>query len=180
MIVKNKEFENVIVKLQTDSVSVLNDDEKPFAQRFAIDPIAIASTSTELDAVEIARQEKKRRKIESSSSYRPVRHVLPTSNIVERLFSQAKLIMTDQRKHMSPDNLDTLSFLKYNKCRWGVHTVQAFLDQQAIPQHRLAPPQPPAKAVSQTLSVNDEAPLSQNTEEKEEDLLDDDLEEDDW
>ena len=32
--------------------------------------------------------------------------------------------MTDQRKHMNPDHLDKLLFLRYNKNLWNVVTVQ--------------------------------------------------------
>ena len=42
-------------------------------------------------------------------------HVSPTSNIVERLFSNAKLIMTDQRRCMDPTTFETILMLKLNK-----------------------------------------------------------------
>jgi hypothetical protein len=58
----------------------------------------------------------------------PVHHILPASNIVERLFSIAKLIKCDNRKDMLPANLDRLLFLRYNFKRWGQETVQACLD----------------------------------------------------
>jgi hypothetical protein len=82
----------------------------PFHQHF--------SPSGEPSAVEKARKDKKRRKVASPS--RSVNHVLLTNNIVERLFTQAKMILTDQRKHMNPDNLNALLFLKYNKSLWNV------------------------------------------------------------
>jgi hypothetical protein len=64
----------------------------------------------------------------SHSSSRPVHHILPTSNIVERLFSIAKFIKCDNTKHMLPANLDRLFFLRDNFKRWGQETVQACLD----------------------------------------------------
>ncbi len=42
----------------------------------------------------------------------------PTSNIVERLFSNAKLIMTALRKKMDPDTLNMILFLKANRELW--------------------------------------------------------------
>ena len=47
-------------------------------------------------------EEKKRRRIEKSIN-RSTEHGSATSNICERLFSAAKLIMTDLRKNMDPD-----------------------------------------------------------------------------
>ena len=42
----------------------------------------------------------------------------PTSNIVERLFSNAKLIMTALRKKMDPDTFNMILFLKPNRELW--------------------------------------------------------------
>ena len=44
------------------------------------------------------------------SKYRPLPHVAPTSNVCERLFSRAKLIMRPHRKHMSPFHLEMMVF----------------------------------------------------------------------
>ena len=56
----------------------------------------------------------------------------PTSNIAERLFSQAKFIMSDSRKHMDLQHLDQLLFLKYNKSLWTVATIQELQDVRDI------------------------------------------------
>ncbi len=58
------------------------------------------------------------------SVYRSVKHITPTSNIVERLFSRAKLIMTDRRKHMDPDNLDMLLCLRMNYDLWTAEDIE--------------------------------------------------------
>ena len=52
------------------------------------------------------------------SLYRSTLHVSSTSNICERLFSNAKLIMSHLRSHMDPDSLAMLLFLKANKRFW--------------------------------------------------------------
>jgi hypothetical protein len=129
-IVKDKDFEKAIKKLQGRKEE-LNEAERLSVQGFLPEPTPPASSSART-AVEIARENKKRRLVQDSP-YRSVQHVLPTSNIVERLFSRAKMIMTDQRKRMNPDNLDALLFLKYNKCRWGSRTVQAYLTANPVP-----------------------------------------------
>ena len=63
----------------------------------------------------------------------PTGHVSPTSNIVERTNSHAKLIMCDRRKHsMSPDTLNMILILKANKVLWPNETsLQDILDNNA-------------------------------------------------
>ena len=51
----------------------------------------------------------------NKAEYRSLAHVCPTSVMVERLFSDAKHIMTDDRRHMDPSTLDMLLFLKKEK-----------------------------------------------------------------
>jgi len=52
---------------------------------------------------------------QGTSAYRSTKHVLPTSNLVERLFSRAKRVMTDSRKCMHPKRLEEVLFLQYNR-----------------------------------------------------------------
>jgi hypothetical protein len=47
----------------------------------------------------------------------------PTSNVVERLFSSARLVLTDYRKSMSPYTFECVMFLKFNSCLWDISTV---------------------------------------------------------
>ncbi|KAH9123596.1 hypothetical protein AeMF1_005451 [Aphanomyces euteiches] len=69
----------------------------------------------------------KRRKMNSvTSKYVNLCFVLPTSNIVERLFSVAKGILTDYRKHMSPMNFEMIIFLRANSGYWTLNTLSAY------------------------------------------------------
>ena len=61
------------------------------------------------------------------SKYRSLNHLSPTSNIVDRLFSRAKLFMTDQRKLMAPYRLGILLFLRSNKSLWSSSTLDDIL-----------------------------------------------------
>jgi hypothetical protein len=63
-------------------------------------------------------------------SSKDVHHILPTSNVVERLFSRAKLIKTDHRKTMTAAHLDAVLFLRYNRGRWNEQTIQGLLDEK--------------------------------------------------
>jgi hypothetical protein len=48
---------------------------------------------------------------------------VPTSNIVERLFSQAKLYLSPLRKIIHPKQLESMLFLKSNRSYWNITTL---------------------------------------------------------
>jgi hypothetical protein len=50
--------------------------------------------------------------------YVDVSHLPPTSNIVERLLSSARLVLTDYRKSMTPYTFECVMFLKFNRKYW--------------------------------------------------------------
>ena len=53
----------------------------------------------------------------------------PTTNIVERASSQAKLIMTDRCDRLLPETLNVLMILKHNKSPWhNENSMQEILD----------------------------------------------------
>lgn len=71
----------------------------------------------------------KRQKLEFEgrpSAYRNVLHVLPTSNIAERLFSRARLVLSDRRKNLTLSHFEMLLFLWINKGLWDVRTIQKY------------------------------------------------------
>jgi hypothetical protein len=53
-------------------------------------------------------------------------HVIPTSNLVERLFSKAKLVLTDDRKRMQPSGRS--SVLTIYRDLWDERTVKHAID----------------------------------------------------
>jgi hypothetical protein len=59
----------------------------------------------------------KRCRVEASR-YRSTLHVSATSNICERLFSNARLIINHLRASMHPASCDMLLFLKFNSRFW--------------------------------------------------------------
>jgi hypothetical protein len=52
------------------------------------------------------------------SKYRSTLHVAATSNLCERLFSAARLIMNHLRCNMDPEACELLLFLKFNRRLW--------------------------------------------------------------
>jgi hypothetical protein len=65
----------------------------------------------------VAQQDKHQRT--DTSKCRTTIHVLPQSNLCERLFSHAKNFMSDQRKHMKPQTLNDVLLLKANRQYWS-------------------------------------------------------------
>jgi hypothetical protein len=74
------------------------------------------------DAILEDAAEQKRRRI-SASKYRCTNHISPTTHIVERANSHAKLNMTDKRSHMHPETLQLIMILKLNKSLWASELV---------------------------------------------------------
>jgi hypothetical protein len=64
------------------------------------------------------------------AEYRSTFHVSPTSNIVERLFSRAGLIMRPNRRQMDPSTLEMLLMLRLNKDMWSEGTLQDIIDKK--------------------------------------------------
>ena len=172
-LVKYPHFESALCKLQS-----ARENELTIAEANAICHLKIPAIPNELqenaisdhveeDPAEIILREankfSRKDPALTESSYRPVHHILATSNIVERLFSIAKLIKCDNRKRMLAENLDRVLFLRYNSNRWGSQTVQACLDLQS-PEEEVEEEdyyEAPEEA-------NDEEPLIERFEDEEE------------
>lgn len=136
-IIQNKHFENAIYKIQAGLEGSMDQREKNSVKIF-LKPVAdntevgdeykLAEEEDYADrALRVAEQRKRRRV--SASKYRPTDHVSPTTNIVERANSQAKLIITDRRSRLSPDTVNMLMILKHNRSLWPSDmTIQEILD----------------------------------------------------
>ena len=67
---------------------------------------------------------------QNKSAYRSMAHICPTSVMVERLFSDAKHIMTADRRHMDPTTLEMWLLLKNNKDLWNAETVDGIINKE--------------------------------------------------
>jgi hypothetical protein len=128
-IVNNPDFENGIIKIQSGKEAELTDAEVTAIQIFkkpdilsrnqvvgSPEPAAYASSIRDS-----LRAEKRQRT--EASQYRKTFHVSTTSNVCERLNSNARLIMNYLRKHMDPDTLQLILFLKHNRDFWKAEKV---------------------------------------------------------
>ena len=70
----------------------------------------------------------KRRKV-STGIYADLNFIPPTSNVVERLFSTARLVLTDYRKSMSPYTFECVMFLKFNSSLWDLNLVSKIIKE---------------------------------------------------
>ena len=68
-------------------------------------------------------------KVSKQSNYACLNHVSATSNVVERLFSRAKLVMTDQRRSMDPSTLEAILLLRYNHDIWDVYFLDSLVQR---------------------------------------------------
>ena len=123
-IVHSPSFESGIVKLLDDEVDQLTERERNSVGCFryrANDMDNIVAMGDNLSLVQKALKTK-RRKV-SRGDYSSLIFVPPTSNVVERLFSNARLALTDYRKSMSPYTFECVMFLKINRDYWDLDLV---------------------------------------------------------
>ena len=109
----NYHFEQGVIKLQRN-----NEDALTAAEREAVAIFRMKGAAPAQDDLGYADNLLAAASKECCRSYRSCDHVVPTSNIVERLFSACKRTMTDYRKVMDPSTLDTLMFLRSNYDLW--------------------------------------------------------------
>ena len=103
-IVHSPDFENAIVKVLDDDVDNLSSTQKellePFRQANNTSD-GVGTSPVKPDTPYALQALKKKRKV-ITNDFIDMSFIPPTSNIVERLFSSARLVLTDYRKSMSP------------------------------------------------------------------------------
>ncbi|KAF4041644.1 hypothetical protein GN244_ATG06161 [Phytophthora infestans] len=122
-IVNSAVFERAVVRLQTGRK--LTAAEMAASARL-FSPITNdrasndeKESSDDEDNISFAQQALKRRRLTGpKETYIDTNFIPPTSNICERLFSQSKLFLTDQRRARRPATLEMLVFLKANRSLW--------------------------------------------------------------
>ncbi|KAH9105198.1 hypothetical protein AeMF1_018909 [Aphanomyces euteiches] len=128
-IVQNPLFESAVVKVLRNSTGELSDDEAEILIGFGVARIVENSDVSVVDtnvsfADQILLDAEQKKNQSGQLSVQDLRFVLPTSNIVERLFSKAKLVLTDQRLSLLPVNFEMVLFLAANQRFWDVQLVQ--------------------------------------------------------
>ena len=113
-IIKFKDFENGCVKIIEQHEDDLTVDEAEACANLLLREEGTEDEESDNDDFASAVLEK-RPKMSKTPKYMDLRFILPTSNIVERLFSSAGYAYNDMRKALIPANLEEQIFLKANK-----------------------------------------------------------------
>ena len=124
-IVHCPDFETGIVKVQSGEKLTKNEQNAIATFKTSSEPISPEKVDESFSDKIIRMAEAD---IQNKAVYRSVAHVCPTSVVVERLFSQTKHIMTDNRKLMDPSTLEMCIMLKTNKDLWNAKTVDDVIE----------------------------------------------------
>ena len=133
-IVHDPVFESAVVKLQmgdeqlsveeAQAVEVFRTREQSTSSNTASD-----EPKTFEDEMRLAVEARKATKGQGKT-YRSTLYISPTSNIVERLFSRAGIVMSARRKQMDPSTLEMFLMLRVNKHMWSEETLQNIIDKK--------------------------------------------------
>ena len=118
------DFDNAIVNVLGDDVDNLSSTQEEFLEPFrqANNASVVGISPVNPDTPYAIQALKKKRKV-ITNEFIDMSFVPPTSNIVERLFSAARLVLTDYRKSMSPYTFECVMFLKINWELWDASLV---------------------------------------------------------
>lgn len=169
-IVHDKHFENAVVKVLRHDEKSLTAAEKSAISIFLLDPLTAAAAGDRGDRGSILARAlvENSRKVARKSLYRPMTHVCSTSNIVERLFSRAKLVSSPQRRSMDPSTLEGLLILRVNNDLWDEYLIQDVINSESK-----------EVAAEKALGVDpdeNQGEQSDAEEQKESDAVDEDIE----
>jgi hypothetical protein len=127
-IVHSPEFESGVVKVLAGQAKRLSRPERAALQPFLRAENAVEGPTGEAEPTKMGFADRilKRCKVEvAPSAYDLLAVIPPTSNIVERLFSVARMVLRYERNRMTPLTLEMVMFLKVNESYWDVTTVDA-------------------------------------------------------
>jgi hypothetical protein len=132
-IVLDKTFESAIVKLQQGKIESLSSSELRSVKHLKIQSQDVEDITDEHNqSISFAERILKKQKIEeviSSSSYVDLRFLIPTSNICERLFSEAGFCFNERRMSVLPINAESQMFLHLNSSLWDIDIVKDILSE---------------------------------------------------
>ena len=98
---------------------------KPFRQENNASA-SVGISPIKLDAPYAFQALKKKRKV-LQNEFIDLSFIPPTSNIVERRFSAARLVLTDYRKSMALYTFECVMFLKMNRNLWDASLVSSIV-----------------------------------------------------
>ncbi|ETP20713.1 hypothetical protein F441_05619 [Phytophthora nicotianae CJ01A1] len=100
------------------------------AQRLLLQPFEKQECESEEESEGesfVAQLQRKRKRAQRVQTYALLAAIPPTSNIVERFFSLARITYGHERHRIAPYTLEKILFLRVNKRLWDIHTVNECL-----------------------------------------------------
>ena len=123
------QFEKAIVKVIQGEENNLTEMEKiaiaPFINEEATDDISEQPAGA--IALALHCQQKKQKVV--VSKYGNLQYISPTSNIVERLFSSSRQVLTDYRKSMSNYSFESVMLLQCNSSLWDLELINSLVNK---------------------------------------------------
>ena len=139
-IIHNKALESAVVKIQSNKENTLTDHEKASVEPLLLLPQvrvqdieAVCEGGNDDAHLSFAdRALKRQRQQESIECSRHINtsFLLPTSCVVERLFSQAKRVCSPHRRSLHTKTLEALLFLNQNRELWNVAMVAVIVNER--------------------------------------------------
>lgn len=124
--VPNKAFENALYKLQSKSDISADDSQVLHKFRTCLTFTLRRTTTYEDDLIQEVREAAKRLKSQDTmEDFIDTTFIPPTSNMVERLFSCCKNVLTDYRSKLDNKRFEDIMMLKINRKLWDENTVAA-------------------------------------------------------
>jgi hAT family C-terminal dimerisation region len=141
-IMHDKPLESAVLKIQSNKENTLTDLEKGAVEKLLRRSLSVqqhddaggaggscAEDDGQLSFAERALKPRQRvqDKVEGNK-YVNTRFLLPTSCVVERLFSQAKRVFSPHRRRLNVKTLEALLFLNQNRMLWNLALVAAVVN----------------------------------------------------
>jgi hypothetical protein len=140
-IIHDKQLEMAVLKIQSNKENTLTDLEKG-AVELLLRPALLSQDNTAEGSgssagnhddaqLSFAERALKRQRVQDKtegSKYINTRFLLPTSCVVERLFSQAKRVFSPHRRRLNIKTLEALLFLNQNRQLWNLSTVASVVN----------------------------------------------------
>ena len=121
-------FESGVCKIQNGTTELMTAGEKEACESLLVIDDGNSSGSDREEEIEYEeRLRRRKRQRENPSGYRNCDFILGSAAEVERLWSIATNVLTDERKKMSPLMLEAVLFLRVNCRLWDVQTVKQAL-----------------------------------------------------
>ncbi|KAF1781104.1 Ribonuclease H-like domain [Phytophthora cactorum] len=120
------DFDSGCVRVLRGNADHLTRAEKATLQPFAATaPVDARESLEEQQASFVERLRKRRRLYEERVEYEQLKSIPPTSNVLERFFSVARMTFGHQRHGLLPRTLETLLYLRENRSYWDASTVDS-------------------------------------------------------